>query len=134
MRLLLLLVFLALPVIAWALEAAPPAGPLPPALRQSLLSDMRSAIAAGQPATARLYAARLLWQLEPTSEGLPLQIYVFTTDTRWAVYEGVQADIFDHLLSIIPEFGLRVFQRPSGHDFLPASNEEGLVVIPTRSG
>ena len=48
--------------------------------------------------------------------GLPLEIYCFTSDTRWAVYEGIQSDIFDHLFAIIPEFGLRVFQHPSGAD------------------
>ncbi len=58
----------------------------------------------------------LVRQLEPTPEGLPLQVYVFVADTRWAVYEGVQADVFDHLLAIAPEFGLRVFQQPSGRD------------------
>jgi miniconductance mechanosensitive channel len=55
-------------------------------------------------------------QLQPTAEGLPLEIYTFTNDTAWAVYEGIQGDIFDHLLAILPEFGLRVFQSPSGHD------------------
>ncbi|MBJ6979902.1 MULTISPECIES: mechanosensitive ion channel domain-containing protein [unclassified Luteimonas] len=52
-------------------------------------------------------------QLQPTDAGLPLEIYCFTNDVRWAVYEGIQADIFDHLLAILPEFGLRVFQAHS---------------------
>lgn len=55
-------------------------------------------------------------QLAPGSEGLPIEIYVFTNDTRWAIYEGAQADIFDHLLAILPEFGLRFYQQPSGED------------------
>lgn len=55
-------------------------------------------------------------QLSPTSEGLPLQVYAFTNTTEWASYEGIQSDIFDHLLAILPEFGLRVFQSPSGRD------------------
>lgn len=55
-------------------------------------------------------------QLAPTEHGLPLEIYAFTNDTRWVVYEGIQSDIFDHLLSIMREFGLRVFQGPSGYD------------------
>ncbi|HEX7022181.1 MAG TPA: hypothetical protein VF171_04940, partial [Trueperaceae bacterium] len=59
----------------------------------------------------------LVRQLQPTPEGLPIQIYVFTKDTRWANYEGIQADIFDHILAVIPEFGLSVYQRPSGDDF-----------------
>ena len=59
----------------------------------------------------------LIRQLEPTSRGLPIQIYVFTNDTDWVRYEGIQADIFDHFLAIIPEFRLKVFQSPTGKDF-----------------
>lgn len=55
-------------------------------------------------------------QLAPGPEGLPIEIYVFTKDTRWTVYEAVQADIFDHVLAIIPEFGLHVHQNPTGTD------------------
>lgn len=55
-------------------------------------------------------------QLQPTAEGLPLEIYAFSHDTLWTVYEGVQADIFDHILAVAPEFGLRVFQTPAGSD------------------
>ena len=58
----------------------------------------------------------LVRQLAPTPEGLPLEIYAFTRDTRWAFYEDAQADIFDHVLSIAREFGLTVYQRPSGRD------------------
>ncbi|MBW6515823.1 MAG: mechanosensitive ion channel family protein [Candidatus Cloacimonetes bacterium] len=57
-------------------------------------------------------------QMEPTSTGLPIQVYAFTNDTNWTVYESIQADIFDHLLAIVPEFNLRVFQYPSGYDLL----------------
>ncbi|USD37571.1 mechanosensitive ion channel family protein [Ferrimonas sp. SCSIO 43195] len=56
-------------------------------------------------------------QLAPSELGLPLELYCFTNDTRWAVYEGIQADIFDHLFAILPEFELRPMQRPSGLDF-----------------
>ena len=56
-------------------------------------------------------------QLNPTPEGLPLEIYVFSNDVGWVNYEGIQADIFDHIIAIVPEFGLRVFQAPSGSDF-----------------
>ncbi len=59
----------------------------------------------------------LVRQLQPGATGIPLEIYCFTSDTRWSVYEGVQSDIFDHLLAILPEFGLRVFQEPGGADF-----------------
>jgi miniconductance mechanosensitive channel len=55
-------------------------------------------------------------QLAPTEYGLPIEIYAFTNDIRWAVYESVQADIFDHLFAVAPEFGLRLFQNPSGND------------------
>ncbi|MFC3130886.1 mechanosensitive ion channel family protein [Coralloluteibacterium stylophorae] len=55
-------------------------------------------------------------QLAPGADGLPLEIYCFTASTAWVVHESVQADIFDHLLAIVPEFGLRVFQRAGGAD------------------
>jgi len=55
-------------------------------------------------------------QLAPGEYGLPLEIYAFTNDTRWVVYEAIQSDIFDHILAVAPEFGLRVFQNPTGHD------------------
>jgi len=55
-------------------------------------------------------------QLGPGPEGLPLEIYCFTNTTEWAVYEDIQSDIFDHLLAIVPEFGLRLFQKPAGSD------------------
>jgi len=58
----------------------------------------------------------LVRQLQPTEHGLPLEVYVFTNDIRWAFYEGIQADIFDHLVAMVPQFGLRIFQQPSGHD------------------
>ena len=58
----------------------------------------------------------LIRQLEPTPQGLPLQIYVFCKDKVWANYEGIQSDIFDHILSIVPEFDLRIYQNPTGYD------------------
>lgn len=58
----------------------------------------------------------LVRQLEPTQTGLPIQLYAFTNDTKWANYEDIQADLFDHLFSILPEFKLRAFQNPSGSD------------------
>ncbi len=71
----------------------------------------------------------LVRQLAPTPEGLPLEIYVFTTDTRWSAYEGIQADIFDHVLAIIPEFGLKVYQRPAGGDMGAIAEEGGTLKI-----
>lgn len=55
-------------------------------------------------------------QLAPTTEGLPIEIYIFTNDTRWAFYEAIQADIFDHIFAVLPEFGLQAFQAPTGND------------------
>ena len=62
-------------------------------------------------------------QLSPTPQGLPLEIYVFTSTTEWISYEEIQSDIFDHLLAIIDEFGLRLFQSPSGYDVSEAANK-----------
>ncbi len=58
----------------------------------------------------------LVRQLAPGPQGLPIEIYVFTSDTRWAFYEALQADIFDHVLAAVPEFELRVYQQPGGAD------------------
>lgn len=55
-------------------------------------------------------------QMQPTSEGLPLEIYCFSNTTVWLEYEQIQGEIFDHILAVIPEFGLRIFQRSSGND------------------
>ena len=49
-------------------------------------------------------------------EGLPLEIYCFTNTTVWTEYEDIQADIFDHLLAVVSEFGLRLYQKPAGSD------------------
>jgi len=58
----------------------------------------------------------LVRQLNPTPTGIPIEIYCFTNTTNWNAYEAIQADVFDHLLAIAPEFGLRVFQSPTGGD------------------
>ena len=63
-------------------------------------------------------------QLAPTSDGLPLEIYCFTNTTAWVPYEAIQSDIFDHLLAILPEFSLRVFQHPSGADMRQMGTED----------
>ena len=55
-------------------------------------------------------------QLQPGTEGLPIEIYCFSNDIDWAAYEGIQADIFDHIGAIAPEFGLRLYQRLAGAD------------------
>lgn len=58
----------------------------------------------------------LVRQLDPGPNGLPLEIYAFTSDTAWVNYEGIQSDIFDHILAVVPQFDLRIFQHPSGED------------------
>jgi miniconductance mechanosensitive channel len=58
----------------------------------------------------------LVRQLQPSETGLPIEIYVFSTQKQLNEYEAIQSDIFDHILAVIPEFGLRVFQSPSGND------------------
>ena len=59
----------------------------------------------------------LVRQLPPNQYGLPIEIYVFSKDQVWANYEAIQADIFDHVLAVVPEFDLRVYQNPTGADF-----------------
>ncbi len=59
----------------------------------------------------------LVRHLQPSENGLPIEIYVFSSDKVWANYEGIQADIFDHILAVVPEFDLKVFQSPTGGDF-----------------
>ncbi len=58
----------------------------------------------------------LVRQLQPTETGLPLEIYCFTSTVAWGEYEAIQSDIFDHLLAILPEFGLGLYQQPGGAD------------------
>jgi miniconductance mechanosensitive channel len=71
----------------------------------------------------------LVRQLAPGPTGLPLEIYVFSADQAWANYESIQADIFDHLLAVIPQFGLNVFQSPAGADVRQAL----ATVLPART-
>ncbi len=56
-------------------------------------------------------------QLEPTPNGLPLEVYCFSADKNWVNYEGIQADIFDHILAVAGYFDIELFQNPSGSDF-----------------
>ena len=59
----------------------------------------------------------LVRQLSPTENGLPIEIYVFSNNTNWIDYEGIQSDIFDHLIAALNEFDLKIYQNPSGNDF-----------------
>ncbi|MDP4530075.1 mechanosensitive ion channel family protein [Alkalimonas delamerensis] len=59
---------------------------------------------------------QMVRQMPPTPDGLPLEVYCFTNTVAWVEYESIQSDIFDHLFAILPEFGLRMYQHPSGLD------------------
>ena len=60
---------------------------------------------------------QMVRQLAPTENGLPLEIYAFTDVIDWTNYELIQADIFDHIVSIAEEFDIRIFQNPTGYDY-----------------
>lgn len=64
--------------------------------------------------------------LEPTAEGVPLELYCFTATTAWVQYEAIQGDIFDHLLALLPEFDLRLYQSPTGWDIRSGLQQKGL--------
>ena len=55
-------------------------------------------------------------QLQPTAQGMPIELYFFSADTGWLKYEHLQAEVFDHVLAVLPMFDLRVFQSPAGMD------------------
>lgn len=76
----------------------------------------------------------LIRQLAPTDRGLPLEIYVFRNDQVRARYEAIQADIFDHLLAVLPEFDLRIFQSPAGADFqkMAVPSDRGRIPVDTQ--
>jgi len=67
----------------------------------------------------------LVRQLDPTEQGLPIEIYVFSVEQDWGAYEAIQADIFDHVLAVVPLFDLRVFQRPAGADLRALAAQAG---------
>lgn len=57
--------------------------------------------------------------MEPTAHGIPMQLYFFTNDTAWVVYESIQSSVFEYILAVAPEFGIRFFQLPTGSDLQP---------------
>ena len=68
----------------------------------------------------------LVRQLSSGPQGVPIEIYCFSNDTDWIAYEAIQSDLFDRILAIVPEFGLRVFQEPSGADLAGLGGGEGI--------
>ena len=73
-------------------------------------------------------------QLQPTPQGLPLELYFFSDGTDWVPYENLQSEVFEHLFAVLPQFGLRVFQAPAGTDFsyLPEKNKSVVEAPKTR--
>ena len=86
--------------------------------RAYLTNYLRSLPAVNQDLTC------MVRQLQPTEQGIPLELYFFSSIKAWIPYEGVQADVFDHVLAIIPEFDLHVFQNPTGEDFRALSSND----------
>lgn len=68
------------------------------------------------------HTIQMVRQLQPTDRGIPLEVYCFSAEKSWVNYEEVQADVFDHIMAVVPEFELRVFQNPSGDDFQVIAN------------
>jgi miniconductance mechanosensitive channel len=100
---------------SWGPDAAP-AGRLPRSTNVGAFMAYIEAYLKNRP-DVRKDLTIMVRQLDPGPTGLPLEIYVFTNTTVWEQYEAIQASIFDHLLAVVPEFGLRVFQQPTGRDF-----------------
>lgn len=72
----------------------------------------------------------LVRHLQPTETGLPIQVYVFSAKQAWVDFEAVQADIFDHIFAVVPEFDLRAFQNPSGNDFKNLARSQAINTPP----
>ncbi|HEY8354898.1 MAG TPA: mechanosensitive ion channel domain-containing protein [Methylophilaceae bacterium] len=77
---------------------------------------------------------QMVRQLEPGANGIPLEVYAFTNDTQWVAYEGIQADIFDHIFAVLPEFDLRVYQNPTGHDVRQLTAGFAAAIAESRAG
>ncbi len=67
----------------------------------------------------------LVRQLPPGAQGVPIEVYCFANDTNWISYENIQSDLFDRILAMVPEFGLRVYQQPAGSDLRSIAIREG---------
>ncbi len=98
---------------------APPAGVRPDARRLTNIGTFRAYLVEylrRHPSIESSDATMLVRQRQPGEHGLPMEIYAFTKTTDWATFEAIQSDVFDHVLAMIPEFGLRVYQEPTGYD------------------
>lgn len=99
--------------------------------RLTNLGTFRAYMTAYLKANKNIHAnmTQMVRQLHPGAEGIPLEVYAFTSRTEWVVYEGIQADIFDHIFAVLPEFGLRVYQNPTGHDVREAVRAVGAKTV-----
>ena len=79
---------------------------------------------AGHPDVRSKDTLTMIRQLDPTTNGLPVQLYFFTADTEWKSYEATASDIFDHVIAVVNEFGLRIFQSPTGNDVTAIFNSK----------
>lgn len=86
--------------------------------RLTNLGTFRAYMTAYLKANKNIHAnmTQMVRQLDPGPDGIPLEVYAFTSRIEWVIYEGIQSDIFDHIFAVLPEFGLRVYQQPTGHD------------------
>lgn len=86
--------------------------------RLTNLGTFRAYLTAYLKANSNIHSdmTQMVRQLQPGADGIPIEIYAFTNNTEWLAYENIQADIFDHIFAVLPEFDLRVYQSPTGYD------------------
>lgn len=104
--------------------------------RLTNLGTFRAYMTAYLKANKNIHAnmTQMVRQLDPGAEGIPLEVYAFTSRTEWVIYEGIQSDIFDHIFAVLPEFGLRVYQNPTGHDVREVLRAVGAKTVATLEG
>lgn len=112
---------------AWNAEHASACGEVVNRRRPTNFGTFRAYVVAYLRAHPRISdkGTLLVRQLEPSDLGVPLEIYCFTDTVVWSEYESIQSDIFDHLLAILPEFGLLAYQQPSGNDVRQTASAAG---------
>jgi miniconductance mechanosensitive channel len=86
--------------------------------RLTNLGTFRAYLTAYLKANSNIHSdmTQMVRHLQPGADGIPIEIYAFTNNTEWLAYENIQADIFDHIFAVLPEFDLRVYQSPTGYD------------------
>jgi len=104
--------------------------------RLTNLGTFRAYMTAYLKANKNIHAnmTQMVRQLDPGPDGIPLEVYAFTSRIEWVIYEGIQADIFDHIFAVLPEFGLRVYQHPTGHDVREVLRAVGAKTVAALEG